>query len=54
VFAVVHPPLSMIPVFVLGVCTAVAYERGKMLLAPMLAHGIYNAVILADQLRVFT
>jgi ABC-2 type transport system permease protein len=52
VFAVVHPPLSMIPVFFLGVCTAIAYDRTKMLLAPMLAHGIYNAVILADQLQI--
>ena len=51
VFAVVHPPLSMIPVFLLGVCTAIAYERSKILLAPMLAHAIYNAVVLADQLR---
>jgi ABC-2 type transport system permease protein len=52
VFAVVHPPLSMIPVFGLGVCAAFAYDRGQMLLAPMVAHGVYNAVILADQLQL--
>jgi ABC-2 type transport system permease protein len=49
VFAIVHPPVSMIPVFGLGLCAAVAYERSKILLAPMLAHAIYNAAVLAYQ-----
>jgi membrane protease YdiL (CAAX protease family) len=49
VFAVVHPPLSMLPVFVLGLCTAWTYERSKSLLAPMLVHASYNAVILGSQ-----
>ncbi len=52
VFAIVHPPASMIPVFGLGLCAALAYDRTKMLLAPMIAHGIYNAAILALQLRM--
>ena len=52
VFAIVHPPASMIPVFGLGLFAALAYDRSKMLLAPMIAHGIYNAVILALQLRL--
>jgi hypothetical protein len=51
VFAIVHPPLSMIPVFALGVCAALAFDRAKMLLAPMIAHGIYNAVVLLYQVR---
>ncbi|MRW91648.1 CPBP family intramembrane metalloprotease [Duganella sp. FT80W] len=46
VFAVVHPPLSMLPVFVLGLCTAWTYERSKTLLAPMLVHAVYNAMVL--------
>jgi len=46
-FAVIHPPLSMAPVFVLGLCTAYAAERSKSLLAPMLAHALYNAGMLA-------
>lgn len=50
IFAVIHPPLSMLPVFVLGVCTAWAYERGKTLLAPMLVHAVYNAVMLSQSL----
>lgn len=49
VFAVVHPPLSILPVFVLGLCTAWAYERSKTLLAPMLVHALYNAAILGFQ-----
>jgi ABC-2 type transport system permease protein len=52
VFAIVHPPASMIPVFGLGLCAALAFDRTKMLLAPMLAHGIYNAAMLALQLRM--
>jgi ABC-2 type transport system permease protein len=49
VFAIVHPPVSIIPVFGLGVCAAFAYERTKTLLAPMLAHAIYNAAVLGYQ-----
>ncbi|NGZ85750.1 CPBP family intramembrane glutamic endopeptidase [Duganella aceris] len=49
IFAVIHPPLSMLPVFVLGLCTAWTYERSKTLLAPMLVHAVYNAAVLAWQ-----
>jgi ABC-2 type transport system permease protein len=52
VFAIVHPPVSMIPVFGLGLCAAFAFDRSKLLLAPMIAHGIYNAVVLAYQARM--
>jgi len=48
-FAAVHPPLAMAPVFVLGLCTAYAAERSKSLLAPILAHALYNAGMLAMQ-----
>jgi membrane protease YdiL (CAAX protease family) len=51
VFAVVHPPLSMIPVFFLGVCAALAYQRSKLLLAPMLAHALYNATVIFVQIH---
>lgn len=50
VFAIVHPPLSMLPVFVLGFCAALAYERTGALLAPMLAHAVYNAIVVGHQL----
>jgi ABC-2 type transport system permease protein len=52
VFAIVHPPVSMIPVFGLGLCAALAFDRTKMLLAPMIAHAIYNAVVLFYQIRM--
>lgn len=48
-FAIVHPPLSMLPVLVLGLCTGWAYERSGTLAAPMLVHAGYNAAILACQ-----
>ncbi|MDZ5632779.1 type II CAAX endopeptidase family protein [Janthinobacterium sp. GMG1] len=50
-FALVHPPAAMLPVFVLGLCTGHAYERSGALLAPMLAHVLYNAAMLGYQLN---
>ncbi|AVR95507.1 CPBP family intramembrane glutamic endopeptidase [Pseudoduganella armeniaca] len=50
VFAVIHPPLAMLPVFVLGVCTGLAFERGKGLLAPIVTHALYNGAMIAVQL----
>ncbi len=48
-FALVHPPLSFIPVFVLGLCTAWAYERTRVLAAPVLVHALYNLAVLSAQ-----
>lgn len=48
-FAIMHPPLSMLPVFGLGLATAYAYERSKSLLTPMLVHAFYNAAVLCWQ-----
>ncbi len=48
-FAIVHPPVSALPVFVLGLATALAFERTRLLLAPMVAHAVYNAVVLSLQ-----
>lgn len=48
-FAIVHPPLSMLPVLVLGLSAGWAYERSGTLAAPMLVHAGYNAAILACQ-----
>jgi membrane protease YdiL (CAAX protease family) len=47
IFALVHPPASVIPGFLLGMAAAVAYERTRALLAPMLVHGLYNAAVIA-------
>ncbi len=49
IFAIVHPPVSVIPVFVLGVCAALVYERTRMLAAPMLVHAVYNAAVVGFQ-----
>ena len=46
VFAILHPPLAIVPVFVLGVCTALVYERTRSLLAPMIVHAVYNACVI--------
>jgi membrane protease YdiL (CAAX protease family) len=54
IFAIVHPPLSVIPVFFLGVAAALVYERTKMLAAPMLVHAIYNAAVLGFQWAVMS
>lgn len=45
IFAIVHPAISFVPVFVLGVVAAWSFERSRLLLAPILAHMIYNAAI---------
>lgn len=50
-FAIVHPPASALPVFGLGLATAIAFERTRLLHAPMVAHAIYNAVVLWLQAR---
>jgi len=48
-FAIVHPAFSVIPVFILGVCTALVYERSRRLLAPMITHAVYNACVIGAQ-----
>ncbi len=51
VFAIVHPPLSAAPVFVLGAAAAISFEYGGMLLAPITAHALYNlAMVLLGRL----
>ncbi len=50
VFAIVHPTHALPPVFILGLATGYAYERYKILLAPMLVHASFNAVLLGYQL----
>jgi hypothetical protein len=49
-FAIVHPTISIVPVFVLGVCAALVYDRSRSLLAPMLTHAVYNACAIGAQL----
>jgi ABC-2 type transport system permease protein len=49
IFAIMHPPISVLPVFVLGLVAALVYERTRSLLAPMLAHAAYNACVIGAQ-----
>ena len=49
IFAIVHPPVAVIPVFGLGVVTALLYGRSRLLIGPMAAHATYNAIIVGIQ-----
>ena len=46
IFAVVHPAISALPVFALGLATAACFEMTGFLLAPILAHMTYNFIVL--------
>jgi membrane protease YdiL (CAAX protease family) len=47
VFAIIHPAIASGPVFVLGLITAVLYERSRSLAPPIAAHMAYNATLVA-------
>jgi ABC-2 type transport system permease protein len=46
VFALVHPPVSVIPVFVLGIAAAISFRKSGFLLAPVLTHATYNTIVI--------
>jgi membrane protease YdiL (CAAX protease family) len=50
IFAVVHPPFSVIPVFGLGLATALVYDRTRLLIGPIVAHAVYNGIVVGYQL----
>lgn len=45
IFAIVHPPVSVIPVFSLAVIAAFGYARTNLLLTPIVAHAVYNFIM---------
>jgi len=47
IFGIVHPPVSVIPVFFLGAMAALSYSRAGFLIAPMITHAIYNAAVIS-------
>ncbi len=49
IFAIVHPPASIIPVFGLGIVTALVYQRSRLLVGPMVAHAVYNGFVVGLQ-----
>jgi len=46
IFAVVHPPISVVPVFGLGLAAAYAFEKTRLLIVPVLTHMTYNLIVL--------
>jgi len=46
IFALVHPPLSVVPVFGLGIAAAISFQRSGFLLAPILTHAVYNTIVI--------
>lgn len=45
VFALMHPPIAFLPVTVLGLAAAASFGRRRSLAAPVLAHMVYNGLI---------
>jgi membrane protease YdiL (CAAX protease family) len=50
VFAICHPPISVIPVFVMGVLAALGFELTGWILTPICVHMTYNGLILLSGL----
>jgi hypothetical protein len=46
IFAIVHPQVSVAPVFLLGVAAALSFERTGRLYAPIACHMVYNAAVI--------
>ncbi|MDP9650918.1 CPBP family intramembrane glutamic endopeptidase [Paraburkholderia caledonica] len=53
-FAIVHPLFSLAPLFVLGIGAAWVYDHKQTLVAPMLTHVTYNAVVICYSLFILT
>jgi ABC-2 type transport system permease protein len=51
IFAIVHPPISVIPVFILGLAAAFCVEWTGLIWTSMLVHMIYNSVVTWIQWR---
>jgi ABC-2 type transport system permease protein len=49
IFAIVHPAVSAVPVFVMGATAAFVFEKTRLLVAPILVHMIYNGIVLGVQ-----
>jgi ABC-2 type transport system permease protein len=45
-FALLHPPVAVIPVFGLGIAAAISFERSQILWAPIITHTVYNTCVL--------
>lgn len=45
IFAIIHPSMSAVPVFFLGLVCAVVFARARSLIAPIVVHAFYNLAI---------
>ncbi|HLE22295.1 MAG TPA: type II CAAX endopeptidase family protein, partial [Vicinamibacteria bacterium] len=45
VFAIVHPPIAVLPVFVMGCMAALSFEKTGLLLSPIVVHMVYNFAV---------
>jgi ABC-2 type transport system permease protein len=45
-FALVHPPIAVIPVFGRGVAAAISFDRSRLFWAAVVTHAVYNGCIL--------
>jgi membrane protease YdiL (CAAX protease family) len=46
VFAICHPPVSVVPVFIMGALSALGFEATGWLITPICVHMTYNALVL--------
>jgi membrane protease YdiL (CAAX protease family) len=50
VFAICHPPVSLLPVFVMGLLAAYGFELTGWIVTPICIHMTYNGMILLTSL----
>ena len=46
VFAICHPPISVLPVFIMGSLAAIGFEGTGWIVTPICVHMTYNALVL--------
>ena len=44
-FALVHPPVSVVPVFALGIAAGLSFRKSGLLLTPIVTHAVYNSCV---------
>jgi membrane protease YdiL (CAAX protease family) len=52
IFAVIHPAISVVPVFVLGVAAALSFRRTRLLWTAVVAHMSYNTIVVLAKLAI--
>jgi hypothetical protein len=45
-FALVHPPIAVVPVFGLGIAAAISFQRSRLIWAAIMAHAVYNGCVM--------